>query len=111
MSTTHNFSQIEDSDVIGGQSLTIQQCLNLIIQGKPLPAAALRQGVPQYRKDILVNNKVHDELYEIEIGRRNIEYLAHDVELLKQQAAAAQRAQQASAASEASNASSSGEAQ
>lgn len=69
---------IEDAQAIQHGEYTIQQALECVIAGKPLPSGAVRNAQPVYNRNYVNDNRISDELIHVENMRRNLENLVKD---------------------------------
>lgn len=69
---------IEDAAAIQHGEYTIQQALECVMAGKPLPSGAVRNAQPVYNRNYVNDNRISDELTHVENMRRNLENLVKD---------------------------------
>lgn len=69
---------IEDAAAIQHGEYTIQQALECVMAGKPLPSGAVRNAQPVYNRNYVNDFRISDELTHVENMRRNLENLVKD---------------------------------
>lgn len=69
---------IEDAQAVQHGEYTIQQALECVMAGKPLPSGAVRNAQPVYNRNYVNDNRISDELIHVENMRRNLENLVKD---------------------------------
>lgn len=79
---------LESLGITNGQTVqhaevTVQECLNLVLAGKPLPSRAVQNSFPVFNKSVISDNKIADDLTHIEKMRRNLEGIAADVKAIE----------------------------
>lgn len=88
---------IEDACAIQHGEYTIQQALECVMAGKPLPSGAVRNAKPVYNSNYVNDNRISDELTHVENMRRNLENLVKDYKdeqiIIRNQIIAKQQAQ------------------
>ena len=99
-------SGVTDYPVVPNQTPSIKECLIAIAQGKPLPQGAVSTSLPVYNDKFINDYKVGDELYQLELNRRNLDRLT--LELDTQNKAFRQQVQQSNVVNEANAATISG---
>lgn len=99
-------SGVTDYPVVPNQTPSIKECLIAIAQGKPLPQGAVSSSLPVYNDKFINDYKVGDELYQLELNRRNLDRLTQELDT--QNRALRQQTKQSSATNAASEATSSG---
>lgn len=73
-------SGVTDYPVVPNQTPSIKECLIAIAQGKPLPQGAIASSLPVYNDKYVNDYKVGDELYQLELNRRNLDRLSRELD-------------------------------
>lgn len=82
---------IKDGQALQHKGVSIQECLNCVIQGKPLPAGATTDNTPVYNSHLVQDGKIMDELTHVERMRQNVENIVADVQAIERAKQVAKR--------------------
>ena len=101
-------SGVTDYPVVPNQTPSIKECLIAIAQGKPLPQGAVATSLPVFNDKFVNDYKVGDELYQLELNRRNLDRLTQELDIKNRtQMQPAQQSSEVNAASAANESGSS----